>query len=93
MTPDPTDSTINSLASLLEERGLDAGDFIGVLDALGKIKQKEQEKIEKEEQKQEEEQVKEKTFYIDKEYVFSDRTDVSVFRDGRTKSGRYFIRR
>ena len=92
MTPDPTDSTINSLASLLEERGLDAGDFIGVLDALGKIKQKEQEKIEKEEKEQEEEQKKEKTFYIDKEYVFSDRTDVSVYRDGRTKSGRYFIR-
>ena len=59
LTPDPTDN-YQLDASLLEERGLD-GDFIGVLDALGKIKQKEQEKIEKEEQKQEEEQVKEKS--------------------------------
>ena len=70
-------------------KGLDANDFIDVINALSNIKKKEQEKIEKDEKAAVE---PEKKIFKDKEFVYETRTDVFIFKDGRTKSGRYYIR-
>jgi len=88
--PPPDDqSNINSLASLLEGKGLDASDFIDVINALANIKQRDAEKKVKEEQKTEETKNK---IFVDKEFVIPTREDCFIYRDGRTKSGRYFVR-
>jgi len=73
----------------LEGKGLDASDFIDVINALANIKQREAEKQAKEEQKTAE--IKYKIF-VDKEFVIPTREDCFIYRDGRTKSGRYFVR-
>jgi len=79
-------NNIDALSSLLKENGLDASDFIGVVQALGAIKQREQEEHVKKEQP-----VKNKVI-DDKEYIFPTRDDVYIYRDGRTKKGIYYIR-
>ena len=89
MTPPQEQQDINALASLLELKGLDAGDFIDVINALANIKKRDQERIEKEEQEPE---AKENKIFKDKEFVFEHRQDIFVYRDGRTKSGRYYVR-
>lgn len=89
MTPPPEKQSIDALASLLEIKGLDASDFIDVINALSKIKQREQEDKEKAEAEPEE---KKKKIFVDKEFVFDTREDVFIYKDGRTKSGRYYIR-
>jgi len=89
LTPPNEQSNIDALAALLDTKGLDASDFIDVINALANIKKRDAKKIEAEEQKQEEKRNK---IYVDKEYVYDTRTDVSIYRDGRTKSGRYFVR-
>jgi len=89
LTPPDDQSNINSLASLLEGKGLDAGDFIDVINALANIKQRDAEKQAKEEQKTEETKYK---IFVDKEFVIPTREDCFIYRDGRTKSGRYFVR-
>lgn len=77
---------IISLSSLLEAKGLDASDFIEVINALSKIKQRESQKQEAEENRQK------KKHYLDKEFVFETRRDIFIYRSGATKSGRYYVR-
>ena len=89
MPPPQEQQDINALSSLLALKGLDANDFIDVINALSNIKKKEQEKIEKDEKAAVE---PEKKIFKDKEFVYETRTDVFIFKDGRTKSGRYYIR-
>ena len=89
MTADDTTSTINSLDALLASKGLDVGDFITAIDAIAKIKERDAAKQVKEELKQKE---KQKKIFVDKEFVHETRTDVFIYRDGRTKSGRYYVR-
>ena len=84
--PNP-DTNINQLAELLASKGLDASDFIDVVTALGKIKERDAKK-----EAREEEKAKNKTKFIkDKEYVYETRTDVWIYRNGETKSGRYYV--
>ncbi len=86
MTPSEEQQNIEALTALLQLKGLDASDFIDVINALGKIKERDAAKQIKEEEKQ-------KTkHYIDKEFVFDTRRDVFIYRSGATKSGRYYIR-
>jgi len=86
LTPPEEQRNIEALASLLELKGLDASDFIDVINALGKIKQRDAAK-----QAQEEERQKTK-HYLGKEFVYDTRKDVFIYRSGATKSGRYYIR-
>jgi integrase len=89
LTPPQEQQDINALASLLELKGLSAGDFIDVINALANIKKRDQEKIDREQSEPEEAG---KKIFKDKEFVFDTRQDVFIYRDGRTKSGRYYIR-
>lgn len=89
LTPPSDQSNIDALASLLNTKGLDAGDFIDVINALANIKKRDAKKLEDEEQKQQE---KQKKIYVDKEYVYETRQDICIYKDGRTKSGRYYVR-
>jgi len=89
LTPPSDQSNIDALASLLNTKGLDAGDFIDVINALANIKKRDAKKLEDEEQK---EQEKQKKIYVDKEYVYETRQDICIYKDGRTKSGRYYVR-
>ena len=70
-------------------KGLDASDFIDVINALSNIKKREQEKIEKEEEAEEK---KENKIYTNKRFLYESRQDVFIYQDGRTKSGRWYIR-
>lgn len=90
LTPPSDKSDIEAIAGLLSSRGLDAGDFIELVNALGNIKKREQQNIENQESK--DSQKDEKKIFVDKEFVFDTRTDVFIYRDGRTKSGRYHMR-
>ena len=85
---EPNDQSINTLAALLDSRGLDAGDFIDVINALGKIKKRDEEKQIKEEEKADKSKNK---FIKDKEYVYDTRTDIFIYKNGETKSGRYYV--
>jgi hypothetical protein len=85
---EPDTGNINALASLLNAKGLDASDFIDVINALANIKQRDAAK----EDKEEVESKKPKTKFIkDKEYVYETRTDIFIYRSGETKSGRYYV--
>jgi len=85
-SPEDRQST-EALASLLEIKGLDISDFIDVINALGKIKERDAAKNTIEEQSK-----PETKHYLDKEFVFDTRRDVFIYRSGATKSGRYYIR-
>ena len=89
MNADDTTANINSLDALLASKGLDVGDFISAIDAIAKIKERDLKKLEKQEA---EEQTKQKKIFVDKEFVYETRQDVFIYRDGRTKSGRYYVR-
>lgn len=89
MTEEGTPSTINSLDALLASKGLDVSDFITAIDAIAKIKERDLKKLEKEEAEANKSQ---KKIFVDKEFVYETRTDVFVYKDGRTKSGRYYVR-
>ena len=89
MTPPEEQTNINALSNLLALKGLDAGDFIDVINALSNIKQRDAAKEEKEQAKAAE---KKNKIFVDKEFVFEGRDDAFIYRDGRTKSGRYFLR-
>lgn len=80
---------INALADLLSAKGLDASDFIDVINALSNIKKRDAEKQEKDAAAEEEAGLK---IFVDKEFLFPTRQDCFIYRDGRTKSGRYYIR-
>ena len=71
MTPPEEQSNINALSSLLDAKGLDASDFIDVINALSNIKKRD---AEKEVKGQEKETVKEKKIFVDtrngSKYVF-----------------------
>ena len=88
MTPRDDKGDINALASLLEVKGLDASDFIDVINALANIKKRD---AEKEEIVKKEPEKKNKIFG-DKEFLWETRDDVFIYRDNRTKSGCYFVR-
>ena len=89
MTDGATNPNINSLDALLASKGLDVGDFITAIDAIAKIKERDLKKLEKQEA---EEQKKQKKIFVDKEFIYETRQDVFIYRDGRTKSGRYYVR-
>ena len=89
MTPPEEKQSIDALSALLELKGLDASDFIDVINALSNIKKREQDKIEKEEKTEEE---KENKIFKNKEFLYESRQDVFIYQDGRTKSGRWYIR-
>ena len=86
LTPPEDTRSIDAIASLLGDKGLDASDFIDVINALAKIKQRDAAKQEKDEKKQK------TTHYLDKEFVFETRRDIFIYRSGATKSGRYYVR-
>ena len=88
MTPPPEQTHISALADLLDARGLNADDFIQVLDVLAKLKKKEASNIEKEEQ----DKIKQNKIFVDKEFVFEKSEDCFIYRDGRTKTGNFYIR-
>jgi integrase len=88
MTPPADQPHISALADLLDARGLNADDFIKVLDALGKLKKSEVNKIEKEEQSK----IKQNKIFVDKEFVFEKSEDCFIYRDGRTKTGNFYVR-
>ena len=88
MTPPEEKTNIDALSNLLALKGLDASDFIDVINALSNIKQRDAEKDEKDA----EIAVEKKKIFADKEFVFEGREDAFIYKDGRTKSGRYFIR-
>jgi len=89
LTPPDDEKNIDVLSALLQSKGLDASDFIDVINALSNIKKREQDKIEKEE---EEEVEKENKIFKNKEFLYETRQDVFIYQDGRTKSGRWYIR-
>lgn len=88
MPPKEDKGNIDALASLLEVKGLDASDFIDVINALANIKKRDAEKEEIEKKEPE----KENKIFGEKEFLWETRDDVFIYRDNRTKSGRYFIR-
>ena len=89
MAPPEEKQNIDALSALLELKGLDASDFIDVINALSNIKKREQTKIEKEE---EAEKPKENKIYQNKRFLYETRQDVFIYQDGRTKSGKWYIR-
>ena len=89
MNAPESQENINALASLLNAKGLDASDFIDVINALANIKKRDAEKEEKQEAKQDEPNNK---FVKEKEYVYPGvRTDIFIFKNGNTKSGKYYV--
>ena len=88
MTPPADKPHIDALAELLDARGLNADDFIQIVDILGTLKKKEGDNIEKEKKKED----TANKIFVDKEFVFETRDDCFIYRDGRTKSGNYYIR-
>ena len=90
LTPPEEQTNINALSALLETKGLDASDFIDVINALANIKQRDAAKEEKDAEK--EEASKQKKIFVDKEILYETRQDVFIYKDGRTKSGRYYVR-
>ena len=89
LNPPQPDPNINSLDTLLQSRGLDAGDLITAIEAIARIKQRDAIKREKEEHDRKKQQRK---IFVDKEFVYETRQDVFIYKDGRTKSGRYYVR-
>jgi len=89
LTAEEATTDIISLDALLKSKGLDVGDFIDAINAAAKIKQRDAAKQEKEESKQKE---KQKKIFVDKEFIYETRDDVFIYRDGRTKAGRYYVR-
>ena len=86
MSSTSENEALTALASLLDEKGLTASDFLDAINAVANIKKREAETAEKASQEPE------KKIYRDKEFVYETRTDVFIYRDGRTKSGRYYVR-
>jgi len=90
MSPPPADKAhIEALAELLASRGLEASDFISVVEVLGNLKRSESASRNKAQKKPTSD---EKKIYIDKEFVFETRNDCFIYRDGRTKCGNYYVR-
>jgi len=89
LTPPEDQRNIDALASLLNTKGLDASDFIDVINALANIKKRDAEKEESDALKEKKKQNK---IFVDKEFVYETRQDVFIYKDGRTKSGRYYVR-
>ena len=89
MPPPEEQQNLDALAALLESRGLKTSDFIDTLNFLSAIKKRDEEKAAKEAEK---EKKKEPKIFGDKEYVFETRRDIFIYRDNRTKSGRYYVR-
>lgn len=84
LTPPEEQTNINALSALLETKGLDASDFIDVINALANIKQRDAAKEEKDAEK--EEASKQKKIFVDKEFVYETRQDVFIYKDGITKA-------
>ena len=83
------EASIDALSAVLSEKGLDAGDLIDAINILANIKKRDAAKDLKEESNQEKQGRK---IFGDKEFVYETRRDVFVYRDLRTKSGRYYVR-
>lgn len=89
LTPPEDQSNINALATLLNAKGLDASDFIDVINALSNIKKRDAEKDERDALN---DKTADKKIFTQKEYVYETRRDVFIYVDGRTQSGRYYVR-
>ena len=89
LPPPEEQQNLEALGALLESNGLSAADFITTLQLLGNAKKRE---AQKEAKAAEEPKEKELKIFGDKEFVFETRTDVFIYRDKRTKSGRYYVR-
>ena len=89
LPPPEEQKNLDALGALLESRGLDAADFIDTLNLLSAIKKRDEEKAAKEAAEPKEKALK---IFGDKEYVFETRNDIFIYRDNRTKSGRYYVR-
>lgn len=89
LTPQEEQQNIDALASLLNTKGLNASDFIDVINALANIKKRD---VRKEEEESLKEGKKKNKIFVEKEFVYETRQDVFIYRDGRTKSGRYYVR-
>lgn len=76
----------SALSSLLDDKGLTASDLLDAINALANIKKREAEAAEKGAQEPE------RKIYQDKEFVYDTITDGFIYRDGITKSGRYYVR-
>ena len=77
---------IDSIAGLLQSRGLDASDLIDIVEILAKSKKREAERQAKEEEKEKNKHI------LEKEYVFETRRDIYIYKSGATKTGRYYVR-
>ena len=64
-------NNIDALSSLLKENGLDASDFIGVVQALGAIKQREQEEHVKKEQPVKNKVIDDKNIFFQREKMYT----------------------
>ena len=84
-----SNQSLQLLTALLESKGLDAGDLIDAINVVAKTKQRDKELADKALEKS---KPKETKFFKDKEYVYENRTDVFIYRNGNTKSGRYYVR-
>ena len=84
-----SNQSLQLLTALLESKGLDAGDLIDAINVVAKTKQRDKELADKALEKA---KSKETKFFKDKEYVYENRTDVFIYRNGNTKSGRYYVR-
>ena len=83
------DASIDALSAVLSAKGLDAGDLIDAINILANIKKRDAAKDLKEESNN---QQQERKIFGDKEFVYETRRDVFIYRDLRTKSGRYYVR-
>lgn len=79
---------ISSLIPLLDEKGLTASDLIDSINALANIKKRDEERKKRQEESENKDQRK---FIKDKEFIYETRTDVFIYRNGNTKSGRYYL--
>lgn len=89
MTPPADKPHIDALADLLDARGLNAEDFIQIVDILGALKKKEGQELEETGRNKKDTGNK---IFVDKEFVFETRDDCFIYRDGRTKTGNYYVR-
>ena len=89
MNAPESNQSLQLLSALLDSKGLDAGDLIDAINVISEVKKKDAELALKEVEKA---KPKETKFFKDKEFVYENRTDVFIYRNGNTKSGRYYVR-
>ena len=89
MNAPESNQSLQLLSALLDSKGLDAGDLIDAINVISEVKKKDAELALKEAEKKKPRETK---FFKDKEFVYENRNDVFIYRNGNTKSGRYYVR-